>query len=1002
MGIRWGQASVLVIALLQATALHAAPSGFDFSLPAQPLDAALKRYGAITGRELLYRSELVDGRSSSALHGRFEAADALTRLLAGTGLVARQLSANVLVIQKAQRSGQPASDQDVPPTSSESASPQITLAPPADQPAEIVVTGTNIRGATNPTAPVTSVSRLAIDRSGRTSVADVIATLPQSFGGQGTSQSMLSGSDRTGFNTTLASAPDLRGLGTGATLTLVNGRRTSGSGSRGDFTDLSLIPLAAVERIEVLTDGASAIYGSDAVAGVVNVIMRSDFRGSETRLTGGSTTQGGMGSLQLSETAGTTWNGGHVLVAYQYDRTGRLAAADRRATRSADLRPLGGSDWRSYYASPGTILSIDPQSGTFVPGYAIPASGDGHPAAGDFKPGSNLEGSNAQSDLQPAQTIHALYASASQTIMPGFTVYAEGRAARRRFDYRAAPYTSTLEITPANPNFVSPDGGPFDLIAYSFSRDLGPTRVDGQVTSLAGTLGTTFTPFRDWEVDAYGTIGSEHSRTRNSNFVNETSLAEALGNSPDDPSTPFSTSIDGYFNPFGSGQANSAAVLDFIGQGFSRRVTRSSIRTANIKADGPLFSVPGGTVRIAMGANVRREGLTSGETSFSSGTVPLVAPDETEHRTVGAVFAELAVPLVSPANAIPFARRIDLSLAIRHEHYSDFGNTTNPKLGIAWTPIDGLVLRTSWGTSFRAPSLPEIADPQQVVPLQLPNAGGGAVPILFLLGGNPGLQAEKARTLTAGFDSTPMARLHISGDYFRTRFTNRIGQPALQDILTALTDPALSNFVQAISPATNPEDLRQVEALLASPGAIDAGAFPPTAFQAIVDGRQVNTSAVLVQGLDASVDYSLPAWGGVAEFALASSYMLQFRENLTPSAPAIERAGRVGYPARLRLRSSIDWSKGRFDANLAGNLVTGSRDASSIVHPRVAPWFTLDARIAYQPADRDARGLRVSFSVQNLLDTAPPFADRPTGYGYDSANASVAGRIVSLEVSQRF
>ncbi len=875
----------------------------------------------------------------------------------------------------------------------------------ADQPnQDIVVTGSNIRGAANPTAPVTTIDRRDIERSGRTSIAAVLQTLPQNFGGQGTQESLITGVDRSGTNPTLSSSPDLRGLGTDATLTLVNGRRVSGSGGSGDFVDVSMLPLAAVERIEVLTDGASALYGADAVGGVVNIILRSDFDGSEAQLTGGSATEGGLGHLQLSETLGKSWGSGHALLAYEYDSIGRLPAADRTATRSDDLRPLGGSDWRSYYAAPGTLLASDPVTGAITPAFAVPSSPDGHPSASAFLPGENLQNANSDQDIAPREQRHALYVTASQTLSTGFDVYAEGRFAQRRFDYRGPAYTSALLVTPANPAYVSPTASPYELVAYSFDADIGPQRVDGRVTQASGTLGTKITPGRGWQIDLYGTYGFEHSRVHYSNLVNETLLSEALGNIPDDPATGFSTATDGFFNPFGGGHANSAAVLDFISQGYSTNRIRSTLGTVNVKADGPLFDLPGGPVKMAVGGEFRRDGLASGGVDFSSGTTPSPDPDASAHREVTAVFAELEVPLVGPANALPLVERLDLSLAARYERYSDFGSTTNPKVGLAWSPLTGVTWRASWGTSFRAPSLPELNDPSQVVPLSLPNQAGGSSPVLFLLGGNPALRPERATSLSLGTDITPAVApgLHLSLDFFRTRFTRRIGQPALQNILTALTDPSLSDFVQQLSPATNPADLARIQALLSSPGALDPDSFPLTAYQAIVDGGEVNTTAVTVRGLDAALDYHLPLARGSLQVALSASYMLDYLQQETPTSPVEQRAGLVGYPSRLRARGSIDWSRGRFDADLAGNFVSREHDPTSLVHPVVTAWFTLDGQIAYRPQGRDVRGLSASLSVINLLDAHPPFADRATGYGYDAATATVAGRTVSLMLSERF
>ncbi|MCR4532822.1 TonB-dependent receptor plug domain-containing protein, partial [Acinetobacter venetianus] len=148
---------------------------------------------------------------------------------------------------------------------------------------EVVVTGTHIRGVAPGASPVVSVDRDAIDRRGFATVADTLAALPQNFAGLATPAATSTGVDTTSQNAGRATTINLRGLGPDATLVLVNGRRMAGAGGRGDLADVSSIPTAAVERIDVLLDGASALYGADAVAGVVNIILRNDFDGAETR-----------------------------------------------------------------------------------------------------------------------------------------------------------------------------------------------------------------------------------------------------------------------------------------------------------------------------------------------------------------------------------------------------------------------------------------------------------------------------------------------------------------------------------------------------------------------------------------------------------------------------------------------------------------------------------------------------------------------------------------------
>jgi outer membrane receptor protein involved in Fe transport len=174
------------------------------------------------------------------------------------------------------------------------------------------------------------------------------------------------------------------------------------------------------------------------------------------------------------------------------------------------------------------------------------------------------------------------------------------------------------------------------------------------------------------------------------------------------------------------------------------------LTSLNVKGDGTLFETSGGPVRAAFGANFRRETLEREGESFFFGSAPSPFARVDVDRSIKAVFAELLVPLFGPANGQAGLRRLELSAAVRHEDYSDFGSTTNPKFGAVWEPVTGLSLRGSYGTSFRAPALREVGDPLSISATQLPDAAGRSRPVLFLTGGNPDLAAEKARSITLG------------------------------------------------------------------------------------------------------------------------------------------------------------------------------------------------------------------------------------------------------------
>jgi outer membrane receptor protein involved in Fe transport len=291
--------------------------------------------------------------------------------------------------------------------------------------------------------------------------------------------------------------------------------RMAGSGGKGDFTDLSSIPVGSIARIEILADGASAIYGSDAVGGVINMILKKDFEGAETRARFGSATSGSLRDYQFSQLAGTRWSTGHIMASYEYSKRAALPSADRRFTRSADLRPLGGDDFRNSYSIPATVLRFDSGLGTYVPGFAVPDGQDGTGLTpGAFTPGGNFNDLRTGTDILPRQSRHIGYVYAEQEASGALTLFAEGRYAHRSFFLRSPAYFGIFPVTGANPWFVSPTGAGVDLLGYSFLRELGPIRNQGSVETWSAAAGGTLELGRGWTIDAYVSRASERTHKR--------------------------------------------------------------------------------------------------------------------------------------------------------------------------------------------------------------------------------------------------------------------------------------------------------------------------------------------------------------------------------------------------------------------------------------------------------------------------------------------------------
>ncbi|RSU82157.1 TonB-dependent receptor [Sphingomonas koreensis] len=897
----------------------------EFNIAAGPLDRALTQYAQTTRRQLLYSSALVANRTSPGLRGQHSADRALALLLVQTGLrVRRAGNAYVLVAASPSRATAETVRSPVDRRSRpiEARPPAPTPVQPEAEPAPIVVTGSHIRGAGAGSSPLVTVSRDEIDRAGQSTVGAAIAALPQNFGGTSSEDTSLTSSDRSTYNEGLGSGANLRGLGSDATLTLINGRRVAGAGGQAEFTDISMIPLAAVERIEVLTDGASAIYGSDAVGGVINVILRKTFKGGETRFYSGVPTQGGASEIQLGQVVGTAWEGGHMLVAYEYSRRERLTAAQRDYTRTADLRSLGGSDWRSFLSNPGTILGFS-STGALVPLYAVPSGQNGRNLTpGDFRPGANLENFREHADTLPRQERHSGYATIEQELSDKVRLFAEGRYGRRDFSFNGQASTAILQVLPNNPYFVSPTGAPFTLVGYSFARELGPIRQRGRIEAWNAAAGLTMDAFDDWQIDAHGSYSAERSRLRGSNYVQSHYLNEALGTRPDDPSTAFSTTTHGFFNPFGDGAVNSRAILDFIGQGWTATRLDSRVASATLKADGTLFELSGGRVRLAIGGTYRHDQFERDGENFTSDPIPRPFNRTNAGRSVTAGFAELAIPVFGEGNVRPGLRRLTLSAAVRHERYSDFGDTTNPKLGLVWEPAEGLTLRGSYGTSFRAPAIRELRDPLTVSYSPLRDIDGKTLSVMTLFGGNPDLKPETARSLTLGLRYSPpdAKRWRFELGYFETHFRDRIERPAADNITQALTNPVFAPYVRRVDPVGSAADRALLLDYLNHPGSLLPPSFyPPEFFRAILDARLVNSTRLTVRGIDFAVNGGFAAGGGEVSLALSASHMIDYQRQITPLAAAIEQVGTLADPPSWRGRASASFDRSSWGASTTLN-----------------------------------------------------------------------------------
>jgi len=951
-----------------------------FAIPAGKLDDSLRLLASQSGERVLYDARMVAGVSAPAVSGSMTSEEAVGRLLSGSGLVAQRTARNVLVIQR----GRQAADLDV------------------SQVEDVIVTGSLIRGVADGPSPVVILSRNEIDRQGHASVAQALAALPQNFAGTANEAALPSGADLSGTNASYASGVNLRGLGSDATLVLVNGRRMAGSGAKGDFADLSTIPTSAVARIEVLLDGASALYGSDAVGGVINIILRTDFDGAETRARIGNVMDGPAGEYGFGQTLGKRWSSGGVLLSYEYLDREALPAAARDRAANADLRRFGGMDRRQYYSHPGNIVAYDPVAGGYAPLFAIPEGQDGSDLEpSDFLPGQvNLENTLEGMNVLGRQTRHSMFAAADQAFGDRLTLSADARFGRRRWDTLGGAESTILHVDDQNPFFVSPIGQTAHEIAYSFREDIGNTRLHGVAESFGASLGADLTLQGDWSATGYLAYARDKTESRSENQVNSAFLNEALGLTPDNPATTFSASRDGYFNPFGAGTNNARAVTEFIAAGRSRTDLKSSVTSANFQIDGTVASLPGGNAKLAAGLNARRETQGQGGESFTYSTAPAPRRRTRNERDVIAAFIEARVPVFGPENRRTGFERLEVSLAARYENYDDIGSTTNPKLGLLWAPTSALITRASYGTSFRAPALVELNESAANSPTILPEGAGQTV-TMIQYGGNRDLQPEEATSWTAGLEYRPEDRptLRLGVNWFRTDYDGRIGRPAFDNIFNALDDASLVPFIRRISPGTNSADRAYIQAIIDAPNTYSGDLFPIDSYGAVLDARYVNTNRLLVEGVDLTGTYEVRRGMDLWSLGGSIAHMYRYETQATPASPVIDRIDTPNNPISLRARASLDWSRGAWGAGLALNHLGAYRD---LEQRRISSWTTADLQFRLSPEVGPLAGSVLALSIQNVFDEDPPFYDAPQGIAYDAVNANVLGRFVALQVTRRW
>jgi iron complex outermembrane receptor protein len=859
---------------------------------------------------------------------------------------------------------------------------------------QVVVTGTSIRGVTSAGSPTISLGREQLEASGVATSSDLARALPQVLS-LGADESRLGGSQDGAANTTRISGINLRGIGNEATLLLINGRRIAPAGVIKSLYDPNVIPSSAVERLEVVVDGASAIYGSDAVAGVVNIITRRHFKGAETMVRYG--TADGTSQKIASQNFGYTWDGGGIFAAYEHSERDNLPGVDRDFA-STDRRSRGGSDARSTLASPGNILA-----GTTR--YPLPAgSGTGLSGSQITAGASNKFDDGTFPDLLPEQKRDGFFLDAYQTF-GRFDAWYQGWYSRRKFDERVAPASGQLRVPNTNAFFVAPAalGNPaFVTVEYRFLAEDSDPRLTGYENAQQNAVGLGFDLGHDWRIDAAANFSANHGFQRRGAITNGAALTAALASS--NPATAFDPFGDGTFNV-----TNNPALVDLI---IANRDTfgNSSAHDYAVKADGPLFTLPGGAVRFAAGVerhdNEFRQTLNATNV-LASGAVVTKNVLNRRHNT--SLFAEMFVPIVGRENAVAGLQALELSLAGRREDYSDFGSTTDPKVGLSWKPLESLTARVTYGTSFRAPSLVDTSEQIHNIFIQNltdPSGAGGVTRGIFHNGGRGSLQPEEATTWSFGLDWQPLEALRglaASVTYYRVDYTNRIDVvPA-----TALTSASVyAPYIVRRPPASDTAATAAFNTLVQSfltNADLQSPVEPVTNINAIVDGRRANLGRLRQNGLDVNLSYAFQTGAGAWRVALDGAKILDLNRATAPGLPFVDVLDTFGNPVDLRARLSAGWSLRGWRANAFLNYTSGYTNTAILPNVSVDSYHTVDATLGYDFGDTPGvfNGVSLSLNGQDLLDEEPPVVLNGT-YSWDNQNVSPLGRMVSFVVTKRW
>lgn len=949
-----------------ATAAPFQQSVSESAIPAMPLNKALNAFAQREHLQLVYVSKIADGVRTQGAPAGLSVEKTLQKLLEGTGLKYRFLNAKTVTIYEDEQGtpGAMTSGENTPMAKGSKENPARLQ--------QVTVTGSRIPLAVSQQAiPVRVYTSEDIERSGQTTVVDFLNTLPQVSVPSVPGNLQAFASNRS---------VSLHGLPVGSTLVLIDGQRTEIS--RYGYMDLSVIPASAIDRIEIVPVGASAIYGSDALAGVVNIILKRNFDGFEANTKFGSAK--GVNNKSVNVAVGREWGKGGVSFIGSYQYQGELAAYQRKLPSMGDYRSLGGRDWRVDYCSPGNVYALN---GDVLPGLdasraAIPYGIEGEAKVSDFKETAGMINKCSifkNYALIPSSKQYGAIISGHYNLTPGLELFATIMYSKYHTDIYE---TGLINLTGGSlGNYVLSASNPYN----PFKQDVGVSWSYGVLDLARDTdfyrpvFGMRGDLPGDWQWSITGLYAHERSRVLEQS-INSAQVRLALGSSDSSRA----------LNIFTSGSPASQQLLDSL---YSNNYDRNndSLLSWQAVARGSLFNLPAGSIQAAFGGSLDH----LREWDLSADGLADAVSDRKRHEY--ALFTEERIPVIGDGGVPGRGDVLALSLASRYDHSDDFGGKSTYQSGLEWRPTSDLLLRAAYGTSYRAPQLPEI--------YQTPHAYSGSVvdplrdgqsyAINVVYGPNTGLKPETGVSKSLGLVYSPRDRFRgfeSSLTWWSINYSNYIGMLNVQD---AVNNPGRYPDGVVVRGESTPLDVTN-----GWPGKIQH-----------VNGIYVNFGWLRLSGIDLDASYRIPSHVGMWTPSISLTETYKYKVNLNPGQDPYSVVSKAntspGYSPRWKGNVAMDWQRGAFEANVKARYISGYADYSSYAPAgyKIGNYWLFDANLniqigRYFKPQAILHGLYASIGVVNAFDRSPQFSYYPY-IGYDFQQSDIRGRYVYAKIGLR-